>query len=410
MVAAFGYDAQGVWLRNSWGTGWGDRGDVKVSWAFITKVVNSAYTVAGIKTPATPEPLTPAAPPAVTGLSVNRGLSGTTVTVSGTALAGATSVRFGDQAAAFTATTSGATTRLMATAPAHAAGPVDVTVTTPAGTSVAEPAARFTYLPPPPAVTGVSPATVSTTGGATVTVTGTDLTGVTTVRIGGATVPARAVTATSLTAVVPARAAGAVDVVVRGPSGTSTAGPAARLTYVAPPAPVVSALTPSVGLTNEVTPVVVTGANFGSATRVTVGGVSVGFLRLSDTSLRLTLGPRAAGGVAVQVTGPGGLSALTTATSFTYQAPPAPVIGGLSATTGRAYAATPVILTGTHLGGATRLTVGGTSIAFSRISATELRFTAPPRAAGPVLITVTTPGGISAPATFTYVAPVARGR
>lgn len=68
---------------------------------------------------------------------------GTLVTVTGGYFTGATAVKFGLTAAtSFTIVDS---TRIVAVAPAHAAGQVDVTVTTPSGTSATSAADQFTY-------------------------------------------------------------------------------------------------------------------------------------------------------------------------------------------------------------------------------------------------------------------------
>ena len=74
-----------------------------------------------------------ASPPAVTGVSPPSGgtAGGTTVTITGTGLAGATAVRFGAAAAAITA---GSGTQITVTSP-PGTGRVAITVTTPAGTS-----------------------------------------------------------------------------------------------------------------------------------------------------------------------------------------------------------------------------------------------------------------------------------
>jgi hypothetical protein len=84
--------------------------------------------------------------PNVTGLSPNQGTAdgGTSVTISGVNLANATSVLFGGVPAAIT---SDGPTSMTATSPA---GPdsgvvVDVTVTTPLGTSALRPSDRYTY-------------------------------------------------------------------------------------------------------------------------------------------------------------------------------------------------------------------------------------------------------------------------
>ena len=98
--------------------------------------------------------------PTVTGVSPNNGPTGggTSVTVSGTNLTGATAVHFGTNAGT---SISGVTaTSLTVTSPAGT-GTVDVTVTTPNGTSaVNAPSDQFTYNAPAlPTVTGVSPTT-----------------------------------------------------------------------------------------------------------------------------------------------------------------------------------------------------------------------------------------------------------
>ena len=85
--------------------------------------------------------------PTVTGLSPTRGLvaGGTTVTIAGTHLEGATSVMFGDTAVGFTVNSE---TSITASSPASDSGAdsVSVTVTTPGGTSPASSAAQFAYV------------------------------------------------------------------------------------------------------------------------------------------------------------------------------------------------------------------------------------------------------------------------
>ena len=72
--------------------------------------------------------------------------------------------------------------------PRPAAGTVDVTVTTPGGTSTTSPG-RPVHLrgSAPPTVTGVSPTSGPTAGGTSVTITGTNFTGATAVKFGSAT-------------------------------------------------------------------------------------------------------------------------------------------------------------------------------------------------------------------------------
>ncbi len=84
--------------------------------------------------------------PMVTGLSPLVGplAGGTSVTITGTNLAGATAVNFG--ATAVTTFTSDTGTQIVLNSPAGNAGTVDVTVVTPGGTSATSPADRFSYV------------------------------------------------------------------------------------------------------------------------------------------------------------------------------------------------------------------------------------------------------------------------
>ncbi|MYS22292.1 40-residue YVTN family beta-propeller repeat-containing protein, partial [Streptomyces sp. DvalAA-14] len=96
----------------------------------------------GVAIVLTPAPAAPA--PVVTSVSPGSGpvTGGTVVTVGGSHLADVTAVTFGGTpAASFSCSDSSCT----AAAPAGAAGSVDVTATSPAGTSATGPADRFTY-------------------------------------------------------------------------------------------------------------------------------------------------------------------------------------------------------------------------------------------------------------------------
>ncbi len=95
-----------------------------------------------------------AAQPAVSGVSPNSGATagGTTVTIIGTGLAGATSVRFGTAAAVIAADSS---TQITADTP-PGTGTVTVIVTTPAGTSKITNASRYTYTTRPKLTQSIS--------------------------------------------------------------------------------------------------------------------------------------------------------------------------------------------------------------------------------------------------------------
>jgi hypothetical protein len=109
--------------------------------------------------------LTTPTAPSVTGVTPISGLTGggQSVTILGSNFSGATSVSFGGLAAkSFTINSD---SRITAVTPAHAAGPVDVTVAFPNGTSAISAADRFQYLAPngtaPPTVASAASATLS---------------------------------------------------------------------------------------------------------------------------------------------------------------------------------------------------------------------------------------------------------
>ena len=166
-------------------------------------------------------------------------MGGSTVTITGTGLDGATVVRFGGAAGTITADSA---TQITVTSPPSAgtaggtgAGIVDVTVTTPGGTSHHAAADHYAYTAPPPAITGVSPPSGGTAGGTTVTITGTGLAGATAVRFGAAAATITADSATQITVTSPP-GTGRVDITVTTPAGTSPASQG-NYSYAANPKP-----------------------------------------------------------------------------------------------------------------------------------------------------------------------------
>ncbi|MBI4494407.1 MAG: IPT/TIG domain-containing protein, partial [Chloroflexi bacterium] len=117
--------------------------------------------------------ITVAAPPTVTALSQPPSgptSGGTRVTLTGTNFSGATAVRFGSVAAqSFQVLSS---LEILAISPAQAAGTVDVTVTTSAGTSATSTADQFTYVGTGPFVgASIEPSSGFISPSATATVT-----------------------------------------------------------------------------------------------------------------------------------------------------------------------------------------------------------------------------------------------
>jgi IPT/TIG domain/Protein of unknown function (DUF642) len=164
--------------------------------------------------------------PTITKLSAIKGpaAGGTSVTITGTNFTGANAVQF-DSISATSFKVKSATS-IIAVSPAETAKAVDVTVTTPNGTSAIPSLDHFKFGPP--TVTNLSPNSGSSAGRTTVTVTGTGFglgTEATAFMFG--TTDATTVSCTSITTcsvVVPSHAAGPVDVkaIVSGMSSPKT--------------------------------------------------------------------------------------------------------------------------------------------------------------------------------------------
>ena len=125
--------------------------DVTVTTTGGTSAVSASdqYTFTAAATP------TPTPAPAVSGVSPNSGSTagGTSVAITGTNFSGATAVKFGTTAA--TTFTVNSATSITATSPAHAAGAVDMTVTTSGGTSATSASDQFTYTTAAPTPTPI---------------------------------------------------------------------------------------------------------------------------------------------------------------------------------------------------------------------------------------------------------------
>ena len=141
--------------------------------ASVGTVNVTVSTALGTSASSAADQFTYEAAPVVLGVSPAAGLpaGGGVVEVSGTGFAGASAVSFGSIAASsFTVLSP---SEISAVVPAQSAGTVDITLTTPSGTSATVAADRFVYEPAP-TVDAVSPATGPATGGTTVTITGSD--------------------------------------------------------------------------------------------------------------------------------------------------------------------------------------------------------------------------------------------
>ncbi|MET4170850.1 hypothetical protein ABIB99_001932 [Bradyrhizobium sp. LA6.1] len=347
-------------------------------------------TVGGTSATSAADQFTYVPAPTVTSISPTSGpgAGGTTVTITGTNFTGATTVVFGATAA--TGVTVNSATQITATSPAGTST-IDIRVTTAGGTSATSAADQFTYVATP-AVTSLSPTSGPAAGGTVVTITGTNFTGVTAVSFGGTAAAGFTFnSATSITATSPAGAAGAVDVRVTTPGGTSAISAADQFTYAGPPS--ITSISPTGGPLGGGTIVTITGANLSGATAVTFGATAAGFTVNSATQITAT-SPAGAGTVDIRVTTVGGTSAMSAADQFSYAATPA--VTSVAPNAGLLAGGTSVTITGTALSGATAVKFGATNAtSFTVNSATSITAVSP-AGAGTVDVTVTTPGGTSA--------------
>jgi hypothetical protein len=171
-----------------------------------------------------------------------------------------------------------------------------------------------------PIINSLLPTSGPAAGGTTVTISGTGFATGATVTFGGAAATnVNVLGSTTLTAVTPAHASGAVNVVVTNPGGqsaTSTNG----YSYAPASAPTVSSVSPPSGPTAGGTSITITGTGFASGATVTVGGTAATNVVVSNSTTITAVTPaHAAGTVDVVVTSNGQSGSETNA--FTYNAP-----------------------------------------------------------------------------------------
>lgn len=347
------------------------------------------------------------AAPVITGISPTGGSTGggTAVTITGKNFDGVKDVSFGTE---FSSITTKSSTSITVLSPAHDAGPVHVRVTTPGGTSAIVFADVFTYVEAV-TITGVTPASGPASGGELVTISGTNFIGVSAVKFGATASPLFMVTsASSLTALAPA-GTGTVDVTVTTPAGVSEASAADKYTYVV--APTVTNVDPAGGPAAGGTEVTVKGTGFTTTSTVKFGATAATNVTfVSPTELKARAPAGAAGStVDVTVTTAGVTSATSYADGYTYSA--APTVTEVRPGTGSAAGGTLVTITGTNLGGASKVEFGTATADVFTVSSTGTSITAvAPAGTGTVDVTVTTPGGTSAASAaskYTYTAELA---
>src|SRR5713101_3944702 len=242
---------------------------------------------------------------------------GTSVTITGSGFMCTTTVSFGSTATSDFKVDSD--TQITVVSP-PGSGIVDVTVTTPSGTSSTTYDDQFDYIPPPPTVRGIDPNNGPATGGTSVTITGTGFTSAASVLFGST--PASGITFisdTKITAISPP-GCGIANVTVSTPNGTSATSPVDLFTYV-PSTPTVTGINPDSGPTTGGTMVTISGSGFMCATGVSFGPTpasSSSITVVSDTQITVDSPPAGIGTVDVTVSTSSGTSAITGNDQFTY--------------------------------------------------------------------------------------------
>jgi IPT/TIG domain len=332
--------------------------------------------------------------PTVSSVSPRAGplSGGATFTINGTGFTGASTVAVGPNAATVLTVSS---TQITAQLPAATnTGTVNVTVTTPGGTSATSSADDFTY-DSVPVVASVSPAVGPAGGGTSVTINGSGFTGATAVDFAGVQASFTFVSDAKITATSPTGSVGAADVTVTTPGGTSATSTADHFTYF--PAPAVTGVSPGAGPLAGGTMVTITGTGLTGATAVSFGSsAGTQVTVVSATEVTAVSPGGSAGAVGVTVTTPGGTSSLTPPDrdqDFTYTN--GPTITSLTPAAGPLAGGTAVTIIGTNLANAS-VAFGSTDVTPTSSSATSITVTSPPASqAGEVNVVVSTAGGNS---------------
>ncbi|GHU07467.1 hypothetical protein FACS189431_2090 [Alphaproteobacteria bacterium] len=371
--------------------------DVQVDTAGGSTTSNSAYTYFDT--------------PTGTQITPNYGSTagGTTVTLTGTGLDNLNFVQFGTNSSDIcTNINNQSATSLTCLAPAHAAGRVNIFISTAGGTDTITDG--FNYLASP-TLTSVTPNSGASTGGKSVTITGTGfdtLTNTTTVSFGGSVCNISNITTTSITCTTTAHDAGTVDVELTTGGGSTFLG--AAYTYLA--APTITGVVQSGGAYSGVnagqiagnTPVTVTGTNFDTATNsntISLGGSTCANITVvNPTQITCTTSAHSAGMVAAQITTAGGTNTLNSAYNYLST----PIISGV--TPANISSGVQITITGgnyDHLTGTTSTLLNGTACDNPTITASTITCTTPTLSPGAVAVTITTAGGsITASSNPTY--------
>ena len=333
-------------------------------------------------------------------------LGGYLIMVTGTGFGDGTAAWLGDELGLGVGTPS--SNLLLFLAPAHAPGAVDLRITGPTGSEVVVPGA-FEYLAEgdvtaqPPAIGALAPATGPVSGGTPVQVLGAGF-------VDGATVSFGAKAAAevvwlgpaTLLATTPAATAGAVDVKVTNPDGTSTTlTKGFKYVAVTSEPPTITQVTPGSGPTTGGTVAGIEGTGFQPGALVWFGTKPAAQAVVAGAELIVVTTPSGeVGSTDVTVVNPDGSTAILP-NGFSYWLPgtvPAqpPLVGAVFPSSGWTDGGEEVLISGAGFTAGSSVWIGGLPSTIVKLQGTSLiRVMTPAHAAGTVDVTVTSPQGLS---------------
>jgi hypothetical protein len=357
-------------------------------------VATAAYTIQA-----------PVAVPTIGNLSPTSatvGGSAFTLTVNGTNFDSGSTVKWGSTALTTTYVSS---TQLTASVPANliaSAGSVVVSVVTSAGASAYS---AFAVNPALPTITGLSP-TSATAGGAgfTLTVNGMNIDSSAKVNWNGSALATTYVSATQVTATVPANliaSAGTASITVSTTAGTS----GASTITIQSGTPTITGITPSSATVGGAAfTLTVNGTNFDSSAKASWNGTALttSYVNANQVTAAVPANLIASAGTAsIAVTTAAGTSSTS---SFTVQAA-SPTISGTSPTSATVGgAAFTLTVNGTNFDSSTKVNWNGAALTTTYINGTKVTANVPASliaSVGTANISVTTNAGTSAVSTFT---------
>ena len=169
---------------------------------------------------------------------------------------------------------------------------------------------------------------------------------------------------------------------------------AVALQFTTAPAPAISSVTPYSAVAGAA--ITINGSNFSPFAAVEVAGVPATVLSATPTQVRFAMPPSVSCGTTLRVVHPDGAFA---------QAPfnATPTVTSQPTTSGSAAGGSTYIVIGTGFAVGTTVTIGGNPANVSSVSATLIIATTPPGTPGPAPVVITTPGGCTVNASFTYL-------